>query len=152
MQKLSEYKAKKQNQSVSLYNCLDYYSKNVNQIDDYICNICHKNTKHNVNYFIYRSPNYFIFIINRSSKINFEFPEEVNLETFIEDEKGPKKYKLFSVLINSVKVVNDNHYYAILKNSEQNWIKFDDEKINQISQKEAHDPYYSRVIIYKGIK
>ena len=149
-QMLLEYKVKRQTHSVSLYNCLDYYSKNVEyKINEIDCDICHKKTKSVLNNFIYRSPNYFIFIIKRKSYISFEFPEEINLETFIEEENCPKEYKLFNILINSG---IENNYYSILKNSEEKWIKFDDEKIKEISQKEAHSPYNSEVIIYKGIK
>jgi hypothetical protein len=153
-QKISEYRNKKMLQSISLYNCFDFYSKNNYNYknDKTYCNYCKKQTRFVINYFIYNSPNYFFIILTRVQNINLDYPEEINLETFVEEEKANKKYKLFGTLVNS-KINNyEKHYYSTIKNIDQNWIKFDDEKVCNINLKEAHNPINSRVIVYKSVK
>lgn len=154
VKKILDYKSRKMNQSISLYNCFDFYSKNNYNYDNkkIYCNICKKETKYIINYFVYSSPDYFFIILTRSKNINLDYPEEIDLETFIEDEKAKKKYKLFGILINS-KVNNyEKHYYSAIKNIDQQWIKFDNENVYYINLKEAHDPINSRVIVYKSVK
>lgn len=152
--KLYEYRNKKMLQSISLYNCFDFYSKNnYNQKNDKIyCNYCQKETRYIINYFVYNSPNYFFIILTRTYNINLDYPDEINLETFIEEEKANKKYKLFGTLINSNSNNYEKHYYSTIKNVDQKWKKFDDEKVSDINPKEVHIPIYSRVIVYKSVK
>jgi hypothetical protein len=154
VQKISEYRSKKMMQSISLYNCFDFYSKNnYNYKNDKIhCNYCKKETRYIINYFVYNSPNYFFIILTRKQNINLDYPEEINLETFIEEEKANKKYKLFGTLINSSINNYEKHYYSAIKNVDQTWKKFDDENISDIKSKEARNPIYSRVIVYKSVK
>ena len=154
VKKILDYRSKKMNQSISLYNCFDFYSKNNYNYknDKAYCNICKKETKFITNYFVYSSPNYFFIILTRAKQINFDYPEEIDLETFIEDEKANKKYKLFGILINN-KVNNyEKQYFSVIKNIDQQWLKFDNEKVYNINLKEAHDPINSRVIVYKSVK
>ena len=91
--KLYEYRNKKMLQSISLYNCFDFYSKNnYNQKNDKIyCNYCQKETRYIINYFVYNSPNYFFIILTRTYNINLDYPDEINLETFIEEENQKVK-------------------------------------------------------------
>ena len=154
VQKISEYRSKKMMQSISLYNCFDFYSKNnYNYKNDKIyCNYCKKETRYIINYFVYNSPNYFFIILTRKQNINLDYPEEINLETFIEEEKANKKYKLFGTLINSSINNYEKHYYSAIKNVDQAWKKFDDENVSDIKSKEARNPIYSRVIVYKSVK
>ena len=154
VQKISEYRSKKMMQSISLYNCFDFYSKNnYNYKNDKIyCNYCKKETRYIINYFVYNSPNYFFIILTRKQNINLDYPEEINLETFIEEEKANKKYKLFGTLINSSINNYEKHYYSAIKNVDQTWKKFDDENVSDIKSKEARNPIYSRVIVYKSVK
>jgi hypothetical protein len=152
--KLMEYRNKKMLQSISLYNCFDFYSKHNNNYanDKVFCNFCNKETRYIINYFVYNSPNYFFIILTRAQNINFDYPEEINLETFIEEEKANKKYQLFGTLINS-KINNyEKHYYSTIKNVDQKWIKFDDENICNINLKEFHKQNNARVIVYKSVK
>ena len=152
--KLMEYRNKKMLQSISLYNCFDFYSKHNNNYanDKIYCNVCKKETRYIINYFVYNSPNYFFIILTRAQNINFDYPEEINLETFIEEEKANKKYQLFGTLINSQINNYEKHYYSTIKNADQKWIKFDDENVCNINLKEAHIPINSRVIVYKSVK
>ena len=154
VQKISEYRSKKMMQSISLYNCFDFYSKNnYNYKNDKIyCNYCKKETRYIINYFVYNSPNYFFIILTRKQNINLDYPEEINLETFIEEEKANKKYQLFGTLINSSINNYEKHYYSAIKNVDQTWKKFDDENVSDIKSKEARNPIYSRVIVYKSVK
>ena len=90
--------------------------------------------------------------MTRKQNINLDYPEEINLETFIEEEKANKKYKLFGTLINSSINNYEKHYYSAIKNVDQTWKKFDDENVSDIKSKEARNPIYSRVIVYKSVK
>jgi hypothetical protein len=156
--KLKEYKKKKENQPVHIQNCFDYYSnfKESNNKESQ-CNICNRMTKHISNYLVYNAPKYFIFIIKGSDNKNIKFEEELNLETFVDENSQYKIYNLLGVLYQCVQKEEkqEKHYFSILKDKENRYKRFDDDKITDISLKEVLDNDHDRIVkllIYRGIE
>ena len=158
IEKKEEYKKKKGNQPIHIQNCFEYYSK-ISEIknEQTNCSFCNVNAIYSSNYFVYRSPKYFIFIINKQTSKYLEYPEELNLETYIDQESEYKIYNLLGVLVNDHVIENEEkHYLAIIRdNLNNNWVKFNDDKVSDITTKEALDKEMSkkvRMLIYKGVK
>ena len=109
-------------------------------------------TQHSSNYFVYKSPNYFILILNRKNKkINIDIPEELNLETIKENNNKDNIYKLFAVMINSDNNKIEKHYISCIKNIE-NWKVFDDDKsydFKTIDVLKIIKSNTARMVIYK---
>ena len=156
--KLKEYKKKKKNQPVHIQNCFDYFSnfKESNNKESH-CNICNRMTKHTSNYLVFNAPKYFIFIIEGSDNKNIKFEEELNLETFVDENSQYKIYNLFGVLYQYVQKEEkqEKHYFSILKDKENKYKQFDDDKITDITLKEVLDNDHDRIVkllIYRGIE
>ena len=148
--KIAEYKKKKEKQPIHIQNCFDYYSKNTDN-NETNCSFCNKKTKHISNYLVYKSPKYFIIIINRKDLKNIAFEEDLNLETFVDENSQYKLYKLLGVIVFKKVGEREKHYYSILKDKENMWKKFDDDKITYINLKDENYCKKARMFIYRGI-
>ena len=157
--KIKEYKKKKENQPVHIQNCFDYYSnyKESNNKESH-CNICNRMTKHTSNYLVFNAPKYFIFIIEGSDYKNIKFEEELNLETFVDENSQYKIYSLFGILYQYVQKeeTQEKHYFSILKNIGNKYKQFDDDKITDLTLKEVLDNDHNhdrivKLLIYRGI-
>lgn len=73
----------------------------------------------------------------------YEFPDELDLDVddgkFLApdaDRSVRNLYKLHSVLVHSGGV-HGGHYYAYIRPASKQWLKFDDEKVNEITSSTA---------------
>ena len=113
-------------------------------------------------YYIETSPKYFIIVLNRNKKIGFTYGEYFELQEGKGVQYEYQKYELISVTMQE-----GDKWSCIIKNSEYEdtkkrliieWIKFQDEKLNEITyikgniSKEVIDSFNARILIYKGIK
>ena len=104
-------------------------------------------TQHSSNYFVYKSPNYFILVLNRNNKkINIDIPEELNLEIIKENYGEDNIYKLFAVMINSDNNKIEKHYISCIKNIE-NWKVFDDDKSYDVKMEYVLNIIKSKTVI-----
>ena len=147
------YKKNKEDIPIHILNCFEYYSKNIESSNnESFCKNCNQMTQHSSNYFVYKSPNYFILILNRKNKkINIDIPEELNLETIKENNNKDNIYKLFAVMINTDNNTFEKHYISCIKNIE-NWKVFDDDKsydVKTIDVLKIIKSNTARMVIYK---
>ena len=128
------------------------------------CPLCKQMGGSNINYSLQTSPQYFIIIINRNKPIGLSYKEEFELPIDGNSDIYYTKYKLIGVIMKEL-----NQFSCIMKNSEyenegkiiENWIEFNDEKINDIiieqhknnsEEKKIYHPLNIKVLIYKGMK
>ncbi|KAL0222957.1 hypothetical protein P9112_002347 [Eukaryota sp. TZLM1-RC] len=84
------------------------------------------------------------FMTDMQVKVNdrYEFYPKINLAEFMDDEVDAESctYILHSVLVHSGDV-NGGHYYAYIKPSmdTESWFKFDDDVVEEVTEKEAID-------------
>ena len=147
----------------NLNNCFANFSKiNIEVESSQKCPYC--NAFHPTNAFIYRTPAYFIIIINRKNKITqkVKYPNELILTNYIESDNIFKSYKLIGIIKEK-----DNKYYSLIRNEKGTeigkieWKKFEDEKVTNLYldqniydknvYNEVFDDINSRILIYKGI-
>ncbi|KAG8830769.1 hypothetical protein FRC17_004264 [Serendipita sp. 399] len=80
-------------------------------------------------------------------KINdrHEFPYEIDLEEFLDesaDRSEPHLYRLHGVLVHSGDL-HGGHYFALIKpDRETRWLKFDDDRVTPVTDKEVLDDNY----------
>ncbi|RXW23380.1 hypothetical protein EST38_g2471 [Candolleomyces aberdarensis] len=80
-------------------------------------------------------------------KINdrHEFPFEIDLDEFLDpsaDRSSPWVYKLHGVLVHSGDL-HGGHYFALIKpDSESRWLKFDDDRVTPVTDKEVLEENY----------
>ncbi|EDO16509.1 hypothetical protein Kpol_513p25 [Vanderwaltozyma polyspora DSM 70294] len=79
-------------------------------------------------------------------KVNdrYEFPDKIDLAPYMDKEllkktPGPKNYKLHGVLVHTGDI-STGHYYAMIKPTlEDQWYRFDDEKVWKVDKKQVFD-------------
>jgi ubiquitin C-terminal hydrolase len=129
------------------------------------CPLCKQMGGSNINYSLQTSPQYFIIVINRNKPISLSYKEELELPIDENSDLHYRKYKLIGIIVRE-----DNQFSCVMKNSEnkkdgkiiENWIEFNDEKVNDIifeqgknnSEEERKIYHHSnaKVLIYKGMK
>ncbi|KAG6878712.1 hypothetical protein C0993_011527 [Termitomyces sp. T159_Od127] len=85
-------------------------------------------------------------------KINdrHEFPFEIDLDEFLDssaDRSQPWVYKLHGVLVHSGDL-HGGHYFALIKpDSETRWLKFDDDRVTPVTDKEVLEENYGGEIL-----
>jgi ubiquitin C-terminal hydrolase len=141
------YECLKNMNSVTIYDCFDYFQKRrILQDNDAIpCNICINSP--NESYYqtiIYSPPEILIIILDRNqySEIQLEFLEDLNLSNYIEEKNLGTTFKLISV----VKVENGNFVACCkyLNLNEQQWYRCDDNSISKISN-------FKNQIVHSGL-
>lgn len=155
-QKQEEYLKNRESQEISLENCFEYYLKSDEFEKDgkeYNCPGCGNKLKfNNGNSTIHKSSDYFIFALNRRNNINFVFNKEFKSQNYIENNKKFKSYELMGIIKFAGKKNYERHYYIILKNFGR-WIKFNDEKVEYLEEKDLYNNKLNlRILIYKGKK
>lgn len=156
MQKLNEYKNKKLKIPIYITDCFRYYLSNIESMD-INCNFCHQFGKNNCRKIIYKTPKYFCILLNRKTQINgikITLDDELKLETYVDGNKNYKRYKLLGVLICNQLNEKNKHYSVIIRNVDQSWLLFDDEKITRITDGKSfcESNNNARLLLYKGIK
>lgn len=79
-------------------------------------------------------------------KVNdrYEFPESIDLAPYMDkdvlkENPGPRVYNLHGVLVHTGDI-STGHYYAMIKpNTEDQWYRFDDERVWKVSNKQVFD-------------
>jgi ubiquitin C-terminal hydrolase len=67
----------------------------------------------------------------------FEFPEEIDLRSFVVDKSSPSLFHLYGVLVHSGTAMF-GHYYAYLRPSTSpNWFEFDDQLVSPAKRDDA---------------
>jgi ubiquitin carboxyl-terminal hydrolase 7 len=85
-------------------------------------------------------------------KINdrHEFPFEIDLDEFLDasaDRSQPWLYKLHGVLVHSGDL-HGGHYFALIKpDRETRWLKFDDDRVTPVTDKEVLEENYGGEIL-----
>lgn len=151
-QKTKEFLYEKQNQPIHIENCFSYLS-NFNNINNFQCLNCKKLIQYTINTFIYKSPKYFIIVLNRNQPIRCQFDVALDLQNYADDSCEYKKYELMAVLVNQ-KNNSNNHYFTFIKKDENEWMKFDDNNVSKINTRDVLKKYQleSRILVYKGVK
>jgi len=94
------------------------------------CEKCRKNTEHEIKNDLFNLPNTLIIIVNKerdkNNEYEFSFPEELNLQKFINEQSNTTNYKYKLIGIISHKE-SKKEYYAFCKHSISNkWYKCKD--------------------------
>ena len=84
---------------------------------------------------------------NPTPKINdrFEFPFEIDLAEFLDetaDRTKPWKYKLHSVFAHSSDNRGGQHFAFIKPDQHTRWLKFDDERVTPVTDREVLEENY----------
>jgi hypothetical protein len=110
-------------------------------------------------FFIESFPKYLLIVINRKENIEFNYQE--NLVLTKGEEYAQKNYQLISVIVeekDSWTCITKNCDYTDAKKNElEQWIKFQDENVSQITElksnichnKEIFDSLNARILLYK---
>ena len=152
--------------NLDLYNCfkinslIKYNNNNANDT----CPLCKKMGGSNINYSLQTSPQYFIIVINKNKPISLSYKEELELPIDENSDLHYRKYKLIAVIMRE-----GNQFSCVMKNSEyendgkiiENWIEFNDEKVNDIifeqgknnseEEEKIFRPMKAKVLIYRGM-
>lgn len=79
------------------------------------------------------------FILDEQVKIDdfYEFPDEIDLSPYLDDDLPHKKenntYKLHGVLVHQG-LISNGHYYAMIRpDADGGWLKFDDDKVTKVT-------------------
>ena len=156
-QRLNEYYNKKLKVPIHITDCFKYYLTK-NETTNIVCNTSNQQEKHIFNNCIYKTPKYFCLILNRKPNtdgINIDLSGELQLENYVDDRNEYKKYQLFGILVNTQSNNIEKHYIAIIRNFDNNWVIFDNDKITKVdNEKKIYNSISNktRVLIYKGIK
>ena len=139
---------------------IKYNNNNVNDT----CPLCKQMGGSNINYSLQTSPQYFIIVINKNKPISLSYKEELELPIDENSDLHYRKYKLIGVIMRE-----DNQFSCVMKNSEyendgkiiENWIEFNDEKVNDIifeqgknnseEEEKIFRPIKAKVLIYRGM-
>ena len=133
----SYQKIKSQKNSITLYDCLEYYKFTKQQ--KLYCNNCKCQKALNITTNIFSSPNNFVFLLDRgkefndkngSLKIPFVLCDKIELDNFIENEKAPKKYQLIG--ITSIYIKKKDYVSFGKSPVDQNWYYYNDETSNKL--------------------
>lgn len=159
----SYQKIKNQKNSITLYDCLEYYKFTKQQ--KLYCNNCKCQKALNITTNIFSSPNNFVFLLDRgiefndkndSLKIPFVLCDKIELDNFIENEKAPKKYQLIG--ITSIYIKKKDYVSFGKSPVDQNWYYYNDETskqldINNIIQLHNNfKDFFPCILIYKAVK
>ena len=151
LQEKQKYINERLNLIIHIENCFEYLS-NYNNLYNMVCQKCN-NQQFNMNYFIHKSPKYFIIVLNRKKNIRFEFNVKLDLERYGEKNCEYTLYELMAVLIKQNNNYG-NHYFTVIKKDENEWMKFDDNNVIAINTREVlkNYPLETKILIYKGSK
>ena len=152
---LSTYEFRKNHNSLTLFDCLDYFKASKPQ--NLFCKICNQYTQMSNTSKIYSSPPYFIFSLDRKNidenlkKISFFIQEEININGYLENKTSYKDYRLSGITYFSLK---EEKYLSFCKSPvDQKWYEYNDEivlekEINSIL-KEHQNEFIPCLLVYK---
>ena len=84
---------------------------------------------------------------NPNTKLDdrFEFPFDIDLDEFLDDTADrtrPWKYQLHTVLAHSGDLHNGRHFALIKPSPHTRWLKFDDERVTPVTDREVLEENY----------
>jgi len=158
------YSFKNEKHKITIEDCLNFNSQNPKIDNKYPCEKC-KNKKKIISK-IYRSPNIFLFLLDRGNnfdinknkllKIPFLIEGKLDLQKYIKKENSPTKYELVGIVSISL---SDNKYVANCKSPiDNNWYYFNDLKVQAIdyniviNTNNNNNYYVPCILVYKSIK
>ena len=129
------------NNMITLHELLKFYFQ-VEYIEfESKCQKCHQIEKHKKELKISRPPEILILSLQRidlitEKKLQYKvkFPQKLDIFEFVDHDCGydkESKYDLFGI-INHVGRLNSGHYYSFIKNEDNEWIEYNDAKVNEI--------------------
>ena len=129
------------NNMITLHELLKFYFQ-VEYIEfESKCQKCHQIEKHKKELKISRPPEILILSLQRidlitEKKLQYKvkFPQKLDIFEFVDHDCGydkESKYDLFGI-INHVGRLNSGHYYSFIKNKDNEWIEYNDAKVNEI--------------------
>lgn len=148
--------SKNSQEKITLYDCLDLFTKEERLDTMYSCKHCGEKTNAYKSLKVSRTPPVFSIQLKRfehllhndtSNKLDIpvKVPLFLNLTRYIvgnpDDDAGQEiggnyVYELFA-LVTHIGSVNTGHYIVIIKQGDGQWLKFDDSVISLISQEEV---------------
>ena len=133
---------KVENNMISLYELLKLYFATEYVEFETKCEKCRKVEKHKKELKISRPPEILILSLQRVNLINgkklkykVNFSQELDLYEFIDHDCGydkESKYYLFGI-INHKGSIDSGHYFSYIKNENNEWIEYNDSKVNIIN-------------------
>ena len=126
--------------SVNIYDCFEY-----NQKIDYFtgenamyCNFCKRTIPSSYFTLLYTLPEILIIVLNRGKGIEFnvklEFTEELNLYTFVENNKEGYLYKLIGVVTHLGESGASGHFIAYCKSPiDKKWYQYNDDLVTKVN-------------------
>jgi ubiquitin C-terminal hydrolase len=156
------YSSKKE--KITIKDCLKYHAEEPQKNYLLFCHNCQRKRRFYLYSKIYRSPNIFIFLIDRgiefneqkneSLKIPLIIEDQLDLEKFIEYKDIPTKYELIGIV--SI-LIKDNKYVSMCKSPiDNNWYNYNDEEVQKIEHKKVieqcnnYNMYSPCIVIYKA--
>ena len=144
-----------ENTPLTITKCLQYQS---NKKETIFCQNCQDNTLMEINSYIYSSPNFFIFLIERENEIQninktlFKIEKDINIEQFLENKNTPNKFELRGVISIST---NENNKYVFFGKSpiDNKWYLYNDENVGDIDENQVIDMnqiYIPCILLYKS--
>ena len=152
---LSTYEFRKSHNSLTLFDCLDYFIAPKPQ--NLFCKICNQYTQMSNTSKIYSSPPYFIFSLDRKNnddnlmRIQFYIQEQININNYLENKNSYKAFRLTGITYFSLK---EKKYLSFCKSPvDQKWYEYNDEIVleKEISNilKEHQNDYIPCLLVYK---
>ena len=159
---------------LTLYDCLDYQRREINipslfkeikssilekfginpQFGKAYCTKCKLNTKSSLYNYLYSSNTILPIIFERGNDDNYfmqeiKFPDELNLENYVEFNKSVKKYYLCGVIANFGKNNKYGKFIAYCRMSQNDkWYSYFNEKIKVCSLKDVCKEEIPYMLIY----
>ena len=121
------------------------------------CDKCQTETKCSLYNYLYSANTILPIIFERGNDNYFfaediKFPEELNLEYYVEFNKSIKKYYLCGVVSNLGKNNKSGRFVAYCRMSQNGkWYKYNNEKVNICSLKDIYKEGISYMLIYHKI-
>jgi hypothetical protein len=157
--KKKENKQNDESKKISIYDCLDLFTKD-EILEDIVCENCKEKQIFTKNLKIERIPKYLVLSLKRfkitmmkNSKINcpIKFPlKNINLDKYLvnNSQENSKVYDLFAV-INHNGSLSGGHYNCIIKQNNR-WIKYNDSSVSYLSR--TFDTEEAYILVYKFVE
>lgn len=127
---------------LNIYNCLDHFCK-TEEVPDF--GDADKN--YNKSLSLWKTPSQLVVFFKRFDNFgrknnkNIQFPiKNLNLEKYVMGyDQDDSKYDLYAIS-NHIGGTSGGHYYAYVKNSDQNWYKYNDKYVSSLSEDDLITP------------
>ena len=146
------------NPDVDLYECFDYFGKIDSMIGEnqMYCNQCNKQCDSLYCNKLYSGPSYLIIHLNRGKGATYEcnviFPEQLNINNYIEFKIGPTVYELYAVVCHLGPSSMSGHFVAYCKNRiDKKWYLYNDATVTLCTRKQQYTDGMPYILFYRGL-